>query len=90
MKVGDIITDIEKNSTMIQEMIGIIQDPEVLKLMELMHKLIYPYYLEYVDSSGLMHFESFVNFCRDFSVFPDLVSKPGLHRIFHSLSSSTS
>ena len=46
MEVGEAITDIEKkNLTITQEMIKIIQDPELFKLMELTPKLIYPYYL---------------------------------------------
>jgi len=33
-----------------------------------------------------MIFSNFVQFCKDFAVFPDLTNKTSLHRIFHLFS----
>ena len=71
-------------------MLTLLQDPEVLKLLDLLHKLLINFFIEYADSNYHMNFDQFVCICRDFSIFPDLVSKAILHRIFHSLSSATS
>ena len=34
----------------------------------------------------MMSFEAYMKFCIDFCIFPDLVTKPMLYRIFHTLS----
>jgi hypothetical protein len=33
-----------------------------------------------------MNFSQFVTFCSDFDIFPSLITKAALYRIFHSLS----
>jgi hypothetical protein len=70
-------------------MLTILKDPEVIKLLELLHTLFLGLYMEYADTNKCMNFDQFITMSRDFNVFPDLASKPVLHRIFHSLSSAT-
>jgi len=43
------------------------------------------YYKFYADSKGMMNIEKFMQFCRDFGVFPHLVSKGKLCTFFHAL-----
>lgn len=40
-----------------------------------MHKALLPYFKIYSDRNGKMNIEQFTKFCRDFSIFPDFVSK---------------
>jgi hypothetical protein len=43
------------------------------------------YYPFYSDTKGLMNLETFIKFCKEFSLFPDLISKPRLTTIFYTL-----
>lgn len=43
------------------------------------------YYSYYADSKGLMNFERFVQFCKDFSIFPDILSKARIKSFFQTL-----
>lgn len=44
------------------------------------------YYPYYSDSKGLMNLENFIKFYKEFSLFPDLISKPKIMTIFYTLS----
>jgi hypothetical protein len=89
LKISELNDEIDKSSSMLQEMLSMLQDPEVVKLLEMLHNLFQGFYLEYADTNRCMSFDQFVNICRDFNLFPDLASKSVLHRVFHSLSSAT-
>ena len=44
------------------------------------------YYSFYSNKLGLMNFNGYIKFCKDFQIFPDLITKAKLLRIFYSLS----
>ena len=44
---------------------------------------IYPRYID--ANQSMMRFEQFLNFARDYELFPKLVSKASLYRIFKAL-----
>lgn len=50
------------------------------------HKSMMVYYNFYADKRGLLSFERFVQFCKDFAVFPDILSKVKIKTIFQTLS----
>ena len=43
------------------------------------------YFIHYADSKGLMNFERFVKFCKDFSIFPDILPKSRISTFFYTL-----
>ena len=55
--------------------------------MGLMHKSMVNYYRTYSDSNGLMNFYQFLKFCKDFAIFPDILSKQKLGSFFGALGS---
>ena len=59
-----------------------LKDPEVVDVLNHVHKSIIYYYNFYADTYGFLNFDNFIRFCRDFSIFPDIVSKPKLLRFF--------
>ena len=63
----------------------VLKDPEVIDVLNHVHKSIIYYYNFYSDTYGFLNFDNFIRFCRDFSIFPDIVSKPKLLRFFQAL-----
>lgn len=43
------------------------------------------YYKYYADSKGMMNIEKFMQFCKDFGIFPSLVPKGKLCTFFNAL-----
>jgi len=58
----------------------------MVEFLTVLHKSIIKFYSQYSDSRLMMSFEQYLKFCIDFCIFPDLVTKPMLYRIFHTLS----
>lgn len=63
-----------------------LRDPDVIEALNLVHKSIIYFYRFYSNATGLMNFDNFVKFTRDFGIFPDLIAKSKLHRFFYTLS----
>jgi hypothetical protein len=64
---------------------NILKDDDVLELLGIVHKTLFPYYEYYSDDNGLMQFQHFSNFCKDFGIFPDYLPKSKLYKYFHTL-----
>ena len=75
----------EEGSTMIQEMLLILENEVMVELLTRVHKIIQIYYYPYANKEGQMSHEHFIKFTKDFGIFPDLVSKTQLHRTFYAL-----
>ena len=59
----------------------------MVSVLNSVHKAIFPYFLFYADPlHKTLNFEGFSKFCGDFEIFPKLISKPQLMRIFMSMS----
>ncbi|CAI2376916.1 unnamed protein product [Moneuplotes crassus] len=69
----------------IEKLMEVLKDKEVLELLGIVHKTLYPYYDHYSDDNGLMKFKNFLNFSKDFGIFPDYLSKSKLYRFFNTL-----
>jgi hypothetical protein len=63
----------------------ILKNDDVLELLGIVHKTLYPYYVDYSDENNLMEFKHFNNFARDFGIFPDYLSKSKLYKYFQTL-----
>lgn len=70
----------------IQNLLSNLDNEEVINILTVLHKATIDTYKRYSDQKHLMNFNQFMQFCSDHDVFPYLVSKPALFRIFHSLS----
>ena len=75
----------ESGEGVMSQMIGVLQDEEITEFMGKIHKIMLNYYYCYSDSKGLMNYKMFLNFCKEFSIFPDLCNKTNLHRTFYAL-----
>jgi hypothetical protein len=69
----------------IEKLMQILKNDDVLELLGIVHKTLYPYYEHYSDDNTLMSFKHFSNFARDFGIFPDYLSKSKLYKFFHCL-----
>eukprot|EP00347_Sterkiella_histriomuscorum_P013365 403364992 len=75
-------------SNKIANMLSKIENEQVLILLSDLYTVIYPIYELYADQvsmRGYMIFDQFVKFCTDFSVFPDVLNKSDMHKIFMNL-----
>eukprot|EP01022_Parablepharisma_sp_SALTPOND_P033425 TRINITY_DN886_c0_g1_i1.p1 TRINITY_DN886_c0_g1~~TRINITY_DN886_c0_g1_i1.p1 ORF type:complete len:864 (+),score=102.19 TRINITY_DN886_c0_g1_i1:4700-7291(+) len=76
---------VEKNSELLRGMFEALREDKVVELLTWVHKLVKVYFDAYTDNTGVMGYETFVKFCRDFGIFPDLCSKLVLHSTFYAL-----
>lgn len=65
----------------------ILRDESVVEILSYVHKALIPYYTYYANMKGLMNFDSFSRFCTDFGIFPDILNKSKIMKIFTTLSS---
>lgn len=63
----------------------ILKNDDVLELLGIVHKTLYPYYEYYSDDNNLMQFKHFWNFAKDFGIFPDYLPKSKLYKFFNTL-----
>lgn len=74
------------NSKAIQEIMEQFKAEEVIEALGLVHRSLLYYYKAYANPNLMMNFPSFIRFCKDFEIFPEIASKSKLLRIFHTLS----
>jgi hypothetical protein len=72
-------------SELATQLMEMLKDAETVQALSLVHRSVVFYYRHYSDTRGFLNFSSFIKFCRDFSVFPDVVPKSRLQRIFFTL-----
>ena len=68
------------------ELMELTKEKEMEEFLEVIHKSLYPYYKAYTIAHDMMGLEEFIRFCSDFGIFPDIMAKPRLDRIFHGIS----
>ena len=73
------------SSSSIKQLIGLLKSEEMIEVLIITHKSLLYFYKHYAESRGLMRFDGFIRFCKDFSIFPDLVSKSKLLRLFTTM-----
>jgi hypothetical protein len=73
------------SSSNIRNQMEMLRNPEVIEILSIVHRSIIFYYRTYSNSQGLMDFQGFLKFCKDFSIFPDLIAKSKLLRFFCTL-----
>ena len=57
--------------------------PQSHELLESVHKALIPFFLVYADPrSKLLDFNNMIKFCTDFEIFPDILSKSQVIKLF--------
>lgn len=65
--------DEPKNET-IENLMKILRNDEMIDLLEIVHQTLLPYYSHYSNRDGLMDKEGFIEFCNDFTIFPEILA----------------
>jgi p25-alpha len=73
------------NSRFIQETMEEFKSDEIIEALTLVQRSVFYYYKAYSSINLQMNFSGFIRFCKDFEIFPDIVSKSKLLRIFKTL-----
>ncbi len=76
---------VERNVELLKEMFGILHDKNVAELLAHVHDVVRIYFDVYTGKAGMIEYTTFVGFCKDFSIFPELCSKMVLHSTFYAL-----
>lgn len=74
------------NSQYVNTLMEMLKDEDMIEALGIVHKMFTPYFVFYADTHGFMNFTSFIRFCKDFQIFPDVISKSKLLRFFYTLS----
>jgi hypothetical protein len=70
-------------------MLQSLEDDKVIDLLTDLHQVIHKLFEIYADHRGNMEFDSFTKFCTDFSIFPDIMNKGDVYRVFQNLAFSS-
>ena len=73
------------DSYFVSRLASLLQDSDVLDVLSLSHSAVVYYYSYYAGPRGLLDYTGFIKFCRDFSIFPDICTKPKLLVLFNAL-----
>lgn len=73
------------NSQYVNTLMEMLKDEDMIEALGIIHKMFTPYFIFYADTHGFMNFTSFLRFCKDFQIFPDIISKAKLLRFFNAL-----
>jgi len=61
----------------------LLRDEFIVELLSIVHKCMLPYYEYYTSSTkNMMNFDSFCKFCLDFGIFPDILAKAKIMKLF--------
>ena len=73
------------HSQYVNTLMEMLKDEDMIEALGIVHKVFSPYYSFYADTHSFMNFTSFIRFCKDFQIFPDILSKAKLLRFFYAL-----
>ena len=75
-----------ENNEHILNLMEVLKNEEMVNLLELIHRTLYPYFNFYSEETGVMREDQFVNFCKDFMIFPDILPEEIVMNFFCTLS----
>jgi hypothetical protein len=76
--------------TEVKAVLLLLKEPSLLELTLNLSETLHQFSRFYMNENQLMNFEVFFKFCKDFSVFPDLIQRKKLTPIFYTLASTYS
>ena len=68
-----------------EELQEVLHQDNVVQLLGYVQRVVTVYFKTYTANT-IMEYEVFLQFCRDFGIFPDLCNKATLHDTFYALS----
>lgn len=81
------ISDRGISNDTLQNLMQLLKESGMTKFLNVVHRSLLPYFKMNANSKGLMTLEGFVKFCTDFELFPDVITKPRLNRIYYTIAS---
>lgn len=57
----------------------------MMELLSGVHRIVKIYFDAYTENTGVMGYETFLKFCRDFTIFPELCTTLTLNSTFYAL-----
>lgn len=82
-KINQEVTNTTEN---ILKLMDILKNDNMVELLEVVHQSLHPYYSFYANEAGLMSTQSFIQFCRDFKIFPDVYPEQLVMHFYKTLS----
>jgi hypothetical protein len=76
---------IESNDHFTGKLMALLKDKTMIEILSVVHKSILPLYLLYCEDTKLINIKKFLQFMKDFGVFPQLISQAKLLQLFHEL-----
>jgi len=78
----DIAEENKNKSLFLTEATELIKGNDMKNVFDVMHRLLMPLYINYCDSKKQIDLNKFIKFAADFDIFPTLLSKPVLAKVF--------
>lgn len=72
----------------VKTVILMLKDQSLTEIVMILSDALKPYSKFYMNENSLMNFENFFRFCKDFSIFPDLIQMKKLTPIFYTQASA--
>ena len=72
----------------VKAVVLMIKEHGLLDIVMVLGQVLRGFFKYYMNENGLMNFENFFRFCKEFSVFPDLIQMKKLTPIFYTLASA--
>ena len=69
----------------VKKLMDLLKDESIVDIIARLKKSLHKYYLLYTSEDMTMNFEQFSRFCRDFGIFPSILSKAKLMNLFYNL-----
>lgn len=77
---------IESTDHFAAKLMSVLRDRTMVEILSVVHKTMLPLYSLYCDDNKLLTVKKFLQFMKDFGVFPQVISQVKLHQLFHELS----
>jgi hypothetical protein len=71
----------------IKILVDLLKNPDIVFILTRVHNNMKTIFNFYADSKGKMNIHQYTRFCKDFKIFPDILAKSKLFRLFYSFSS---
>lgn len=71
----------------IKILVDLLKNQDVVSVLTRVHNNMKTVYNFYADSKGKMNIHQYMKFCKDFNIFPDILAKSKIFRLFYSFSS---
>ena len=68
-----------------ETLMSLLEDEQIVKMLTILHKPLAIYFKAYASHKGYINFEAFLQFCKDFSLFPTYFTKQKVLNMFSTM-----